>query len=122
MARLVALPTRGCGIRGCTRTPVTVQWLTFMDDVVAAYDTTVDPGWRLLPALQTTGSQHPNPVDLADQLATAGCHHPVVLRALREPVDSLETQWVLELHHGQGPGERLGLRLDHCVPSGRGRR
>jgi hypothetical protein len=80
-----------------------------MNDVVAAYRATVEPGWRSLPALRNRASagENPDPVELADQLASAGCDHPVDLRALRDPVDPLETLWVLELLCGEEPGTRL---------------
>jgi hypothetical protein len=89
------------------------QWAAFMDDVVAAYHATVHPSWRSLPALRTKTStgEDPDPVELADQLTTAGCDHPVVLRALRDPIDPLEALWVLELLHAEEPGSRLGNRL-----------
>ncbi|MGW5670238.1 hypothetical protein [Micromonospora sp. NPDC003776] len=86
------------------------QWAAFMNDVVAAYDATVDSAWRSLPALGADNREGPNPAELADQLAAAGCTHPVVLRALRDPVDPLETLWVLELLHGEEPGSRLEHR------------
>ncbi|MEO3926068.1 hypothetical protein ABGB07_19690 [Micromonosporaceae bacterium B7E4] len=90
-----------------------LQWATFMNDVVAAYHATVDPAWRSLPALRAKAStgEHSDPVELAEQLTTAGCNHPVLLRALRDPIDPLETSWVLELLHGEEPGSRLGNRL-----------
>jgi hypothetical protein len=90
-----------------------LQWAAFMNDVVAAYRATVPPGWRSAPALQnkiSTG-EDPDPVELAGQLTAAGCDHPVVLRALRDPIDPLETLWVLELLYGEEPGSRLGNHL-----------
>jgi hypothetical protein len=96
------------------RTPASVefpfpQWAMFMNDVEAAYSATIEPDWRSVPALrsQTIVGTDPDLLELADQLATAGCDQPVVLRALRDPIDSLETQWVLELLHGEPPGSRL---------------
>lgn len=86
------------------------QWAAFMNDVVAAYDATVEHAWRSLPALHADTREDPDPVELADQLTAAGCTHPVVLRALRDPVDPLETLWVLELLHGEEPGSRLEHR------------
>lgn len=91
-----------------------LQWAAFMNNVAAAYHATVDPGWRAVPALRTTTStagEDLNPVELADQLTTAGCDHSIVLRALRDPVDPLETLLVLELLHDDEPGSRLGKRL-----------
>lgn len=89
------------------------QWATFMNDVVAAYRTHVDPAWRSLPVLRTATltADDIDLVDLADQLATAGCDHPVILRALRDPHDPLESEWVLELLRGQEPGSRLDNHL-----------
>ncbi|MFF5234337.1 hypothetical protein [Dactylosporangium sp. NPDC000521] len=89
------------------------QWRTFMNDVVAAYHATVNPNWRSVPALRTSMSTGDDPdlTELADQLSTAGCDHPVVLRALRDPIGPLETTWVLELLHGEEPGSRLRNRL-----------
>ena len=88
------------------------QWAAFMSDVVAAYRTTADPAWRSLPALRNRAcaGENPHPAELAGELAAAGCDHPVVLRALRDPVDPLETLWVLELLCGEEPGSRLGNR------------
>ena len=88
------------------------QWAAFMSDVEAAYRATADPGWRSLPALRHRAypGENPDPAELADHLAAAGCDHPVILRALRDPVDPLETLWVLELLYGEEPGSRLGNR------------
>jgi hypothetical protein len=90
-----------------------VQWAAFMNDVVAAYRATVDPGWRSVPALRTMTStgEDLDPIELADQLTNVGCDHPVVLRALRDPIEPFETLWVLELLYGEEPGSRLGNRL-----------
>ncbi|HEX5512408.1 MAG TPA: hypothetical protein VFX41_11890 [Actinomycetales bacterium] len=97
---------------GCVDFPF-LQWATFMNGVVAAYHSTVDPVWRTLPALQakTSTGEDPDPFELANQLTTAGFDHPVVLRALRDPIDPLETLWILELLYGEEPGSRLGNRL-----------
>jgi hypothetical protein len=88
------------------------QWAAFMSDVVAAYRATADPRWRSLPALRSRAcaGENPDPAELAGELAAAGCDHPVILRALRDPVDPLETLWVLELLCGEEPGSRPGNR------------
>jgi hypothetical protein len=89
------------------------QWAAFMNNVVAAYHTTVDPGWRSLRVVRTNSFhlEDMDPVELADQLTIAGCDHPVIVRALRDPIDELETLWVLELLYGEEPGSLLGRRL-----------
>jgi hypothetical protein len=83
-----------------------------MSGVTAAYRAAADLGWRSLPALRNgaCAGEDPGLVELADQRAVAGCDHPVILRALRDPVDPLETSWVLELLCGQEPRSRLGNR------------
>jgi hypothetical protein len=84
-----------------------------MNNVVAAYHATIAPGWRSLRVVRTNSFplEDMDPVELADQLATAGCDHPVIVRALRDPIDELETLWVLELFCGEEPGSLLGRRL-----------
>lgn len=84
-----------------------------MTDVEAACRQTAEPGWRSVPALRAEASAEgdPDPMEVADQLAAAGCGHPVVLRALRDPVHPLETLRVLEMLCGQEPGSRLGNRV-----------
>lgn len=50
---------------------------------------------------------------------TAGCDHPVVLRALRDRIDRLEALRVLELLYSEQPGSRLGNRLAEWEPQPR---
>lgn len=101
---------------------VAFQWTGWRAMLAAAEQTltgAADPAWRAEPRIgahlgDLLAGELSSGLVLASLLAQAGCDHPTVLRALREPVHPLEAVWVAELLAGV---PRRSLVARHCGPS-----
>lgn len=97
------------------------QWRALLAEAEQTLATAVDPRWldatvaKLLDWIVADADLSAVP-DLADALDAAGCQHPTILRALSDPVDLIETFWVLELLTTAPRGLLVARWLDRSTP------
>jgi hypothetical protein len=98
-----------------------VEWRELLGQAERTVATAIDSRWltdrgaaKLLDRA-VAGRDLSAAPELADALATAGCDNKTVLSALADPIDTLETLWVLELLTTAPRGSLVAALLDRSA-------